>query len=157
MLGCSKSASGTGSNDAGDDAEDAAVVDSSLGDDAFFTDDLGLGDESTGGNCAVPDGTYLVTMTPSGDAGGSGCVPTTSTMTFPLPGNCMVNDQGMLPVCSIDFTCKQGGMGTTTTTDGYIQVYNGTFAGHESVQIVSTAVGMPVLSSCSYDTEYAKQ
>jgi hypothetical protein len=70
-----------------------------------------------------------------------------------------VTDQGMLPICSIDFTCTQSGMGTTTTTSGYIQVDSMTasYAGTETVQVVSTAVGMPTLSTCTYGTEYAKQ
>jgi hypothetical protein len=158
LSGCNHSSTAA-DNDAGDASDDDAAVDSGgivIVLDATTGEDVTFDDAPTG-NCALPDGTYTVTMTPMGDAGSPGCVPTTSTITFPLSTACSVTDQGMLPVCSISFSCTQGGMGSTTTTDGYIQVADGSYAGYETVQVVSTAVGMPILSTCSYGTEYAKQ
>jgi len=165
LSGCnhSSTAADNDAGDASDDADDDAavdgggitiVLDATTGEDVTF-------DDSPTGNCAIPNGTYLVTLTPMGDAGGTGCVPMTSTVTFPLSTACSVTDQGMLPVCSIDFSCTQSGMGTTTTTDGYVQVANpvtdGGYAGYENVQVVSTAEGMPILSTCAYGTTYTMQ
>jgi hypothetical protein len=168
LVAC-KQSSPAESNDAGDaasgDSGASSAIDSSLGvgDDATTGGaDAAIFDDVATGNCTVPDGTYVITMTPSGDAGGPGCVATTSTLTLPIsPGDsglsCTLMPDGMLPVCTLDFWCTQDGAGTTISTNGYIQVVNTSYAGHETVQVVSTMVGMPTLSTCSYTTEYAKQ
>ena len=160
MVACTKHPSTAGADDAGDDAGDASSFDAGplFGDDSAILegdDSSSPGDAATG-DCAVPDGTYLVTMTPAGDAGGgSGCVATSSTVTFPLSGACNVTPDGMLPVCTVDFSCTQNtGSSTSTTTEGYVQVYNGSYVGYETVQVVSTMVGMPTLSTCAYNTTY---
>jgi hypothetical protein len=159
LVACTKHPSAAGADDAGDDADDSSAVDSGslFGDDsAIVVGDDSSSDDAATGNCAVQDGTYVVTMTPAGDAGGgSGCVPTSSVVTFPLSSACNVNPDGMLPVCTVDFSCVQStASSTSTTTEGYVQVYNGSYVGYETVQVVSTMVGMPTLSMCSYNTKY---
>jgi hypothetical protein len=167
LVACSKHTESTAGSDAGDAAGDdtGAAIDGSLGggDDAATADELTFDDVATG-NCAIPDGTYMVTATLSGDAGSPSCMGFTSTVTFPLPTGsadgglaCSTTADGTLPVCTVDFSCTQDGAGTTISTSGYIQVVDSSYAGYETVQEVSTMIGMPTLSTCSYSLEYAKQ
>jgi hypothetical protein len=176
LLACTKHTSSSDNPDSGDasgdDASDSSTFDTSLGgggDDATGDEfDEDAGDVATG-NCAVPPGTYAVTMTLIADAGTStaNCASSTTTLSFPLPmatvdGGlaCNVMADGTLPVCTIAFTCTQGGPGTTLASTGYVQVDEvgaTSLLGYESVETTSTAVGMPVLSTCTYNLTYVLQ
>jgi hypothetical protein len=174
LVSCSNSSNSTGNPDSGSaSGDDAATIDSSinLGDDV--AEEVPVEDSTLSGNCEVPNGKYTLTMTPTGDAGGwddggegeggNPCVVMTSTVTFPLKMGedsgleCNLSPDGSLPSCTIDFNCTQTYASTTATTIGYIQVYNSSYTGYESVQLNENAVGMQGIYACNYNLSYVKQ
>jgi len=160
VASCSKS-NQSGNADAGDDdgGSDSGVFDTSLGDDVVLGDDVFIGDDSSSANCEIPDGLYMVTLTPASDAGdgGQGCTTTMTTLMWP-PGvggdggtHCTLTPDGMTPSCTIDFFCTQRGATLTTTSQGYIEVYQTSYTGYETVTINENSVGMQQLQQCTYD------
>ncbi len=173
VVSCSKS-NQSGNADAGDDAgggADSGVLDTGLGDDAFIGDDvLIIGDDSSSAYCEIPQGPYTLTLTPASDAGSGGdagaCTPMTSTIDWPLGGmsdgglhslNCSLTPDGMPPSCAIHFDCSLRGDTTTTTSQGYVYVFQTTYSGLETVTIDDNAPGMQQLSKCTYDMTLVHQ
>ncbi len=158
VASCSKS-NQSGNADAGEDdgGSDSGALDTSLGDDVVIGDDVFMGDDSS--PCEIPDGLYMVTLTPASDAGdgGQGCTTTMTTLMWP-PGvggdggtQCTLMPDGVTPVCTIDFYCTQRGATLTTTSQGYIGVYQTSYTGYETVTITENSVGMQQLQQCAYD------
>jgi hypothetical protein len=166
VASCSKS-NQAGNSDAGDDdgGSDSAI-DTSLGDDVVIGDDVFIGDDSSPANCTIPDGLYTVTQTPQGDAGdldegGPPCTAMTSTVVYPLGSggdggtSCTLTPDGMTPSCTIDFYCTQTGATTDSVIQGYIQVFQTSYEGFETVTVTSNAVGLQQLSQCNYTLSFA--
>jgi hypothetical protein len=141
----------------------------SAGDDAEATDALDLADSSPGSStgppgaaCAVPDGTYTVTATPSSDSG-AGCIASTATITFPPPppsdagASCLYASSGSLPVCAVTFSCIDDDGTQTTNTSGFIEVIASSFAGAETQVVTADADASEPLSTCTFDLTYAAQ
>jgi hypothetical protein len=149
----------------GDDSSNPASEGlGSPGDDAEPEDAIDFADSSpTGptGECAVPDGTYAVTATPSSDSGGP-CSASTSTVTFPVPASdgaaaCIYTSSGSLPVCAITFSCTVDDGSETTNTSGFIEVIGSSFAGAETQLVTSDADASSPLSTCDFNLTYAPQ
>lgn len=163
VASCSKS-NQNGNADAGDDSGGSdSSVDTGLGDDSFIGDDvLIVGDDSSNTDCGIPDGPYTVTLTAASDAGGgddagAGCTTTTMSLTWPWGSGgdggtqCTLTPDGMTPSCTIDFYCTQRGTTTTTTSQGYIEVYQTSYSGYETVTVNDNAAGMQQVSQCTYN------
>jgi hypothetical protein len=166
VASCSKSTQ-SGNADA-DGGNDSGVLDTSLGDDAFIGDDVFIGDDSSPANCEIPDGLYTVTLTPASDAGGggdagAGCTTTTMSLTWPWGAGgdggtlCTLTPDGMTPSCTIEFDCTQRGTTTTTKSQGYIEVYQTSYSGYETVTVNDNAIGMQQLSQCTYNMALVHQ
>jgi hypothetical protein len=171
---CSSS-SASSTSDAGPPESKDASVDVGPNDDVFVpTEDVVtvILDGATA-TCEVAAGSYLITGTPTGDAGmgleGGACAPLTTTITFPLPTtfpattptggklDCTLQSSGMLPNCGIDFDCIDTEPTTTTESTGFIIVQGSSYIGNESVTVTSNSSGMQQLSMCTYATKYTKQ
>ena len=148
---------------------DASQHDSSSGassgifmNDAMGDDVLNFGDatgSSSGSDCAIPNGTYAVTATPSADAGPS-CSASTSTITFPMShvdGGpvCSYTPNGSPPSCAVTFICTSSTMTDTTTASGFINVFGSSIAGTETV-VVTDMITAKVVSTCDFTLSYVK-
>jgi hypothetical protein len=146
-------------DDGGDGGDDSGNPGYPLGDDAANGDELFQQfDAFTGGEagapCSMPNGNYAQTLTwePDGGEGDSGgaCanlpdVPMTSTFTYPPPFHgandgspygCVYKIDGTLPICDFFFTCLYDDGTTTTRLTGNIDVFNGTYGGTASAEIL---------------------
>ena len=146
---------------------DASGHDSSGSSSGVFVDDatggdaptFGDGSGSSGGDCAIPSGTYTVTATPSGDAGLS-CTGSTSTITFPtshVDGGpfCSYIPSGSPPACAVSFSCTSTSGGDATIASGFIEVLDSSIGGSETVVVTDTAT-THVISNCAFTLAYAK-
>lgn len=166
VASCSSSNQSGGGGDAGEDASEDTFSGFDTGlviPDSTIGEEVDLEDGSSPANCFIPNGTYVLTQTPASDAGDAGDCPTmTSTVTFPMPAGdggtqCTYTPDGMTPSCTIDFICTQRGATTTATSQGYIQVYDTSYGGYETVTITDNSVGMQQVSQCAYNLSYVSQ
>jgi hypothetical protein len=146
----SSTPAGEGLGSLGDDAEPEAAAD--------FAES---GPTGATGECAVPDGTYTVSATPSSDSGGP-CSASTSTVTFPVPASdgaaaCLYTSSGSLPVCAITFSCTVDDGSETTNTSGFIEVIGSSFAGAETQVVTADADASSPLSTCDFNLTYTPQ
>jgi hypothetical protein len=177
ILACSKKSYSNDNGDSGDAGDDG---------DAPFAFDVGgggIGDGSgsfessldeTGvdggqGPCALPNGSYTVTATPTEDSGPN-CPSWTATIGFPPtqeadgaalclggPGAGYWNADGELPACTIDFTCSSDNGENTTQTSGSIVVLEGSYAGTSESQVYSDLDASVPLYTCVFHLDYASK
>lgn len=168
------------SNSASDDNEDAG--DAGDDGDAFGGFDVGggvVGEDANdfpetysfsndGGPCALANGVYTVTATPTDD-GGANCPAWTSTITFAAdqadaPGACIGgpgtgewSSDGELPACTVNFSCSSDNGVNSTQTTGQIVVLEGSYAGTVTSQVYSDADASSSLYTCVYHLDYTQQ
>lgn len=157
----------------GDDAGDAnAGFDSGLPPlDAFFPpiDAFTPGDGAQD-TCSMTDGAYTETLTWQPDAGegdsGAACQSKTATFDYPPPFHppndgstygCVYTQEGSAPICSIHFNCKEDDGTYTTLRTGDIQVFNGTYGGHETDEVLLDGIDGGALFLCEYQLDFTHQ
>lgn len=178
-LACSRKSYSDDNGDAGDSGDE--------GSDAPFSFDVGGGgvgdgsgsfessldetgvEDGGGGPCALPNGTYTVTATPTDDSGPQ-CPAWSSTVSYPPsqdsdgaaaclggPGIGYWSADGELPVCAVAFTCSSDNGENTTQTSGSIGIIEGSYAGTAESQVYSDLDASVPLYTCVFHLDYAEQ
>ncbi|HEY1696483.1 MAG TPA: hypothetical protein VGG39_30185 [Polyangiaceae bacterium] len=168
-----------GADDAGDEGDgggdgyDAGLPplgdDSSSGDELFTQFDAFTGGEA-GAPCTIASGTYTETITWQPDAGagdsGAACQSSTTSFTWPKPllgpadgspYGCIYTADGTLPICDFYFSCLSDDGTYTIRTTGNIDVFNGSYGGHQSEEVLLDGADGGALFTCEYQLEFTPQ
>ncbi|HEY6460314.1 MAG TPA: hypothetical protein VIY73_09185, partial [Polyangiaceae bacterium] len=73
------------------------------------------------------------------------------------PYGCIYTADGTLPICDFYFSCLQDDGTTTIRTTGNIDVFNGSYGGHQSEEVLLDGVDGGALFTCEYQLEFTPQ
>ena len=126
-----------------------------------------------GSTCSMPNGAYTETIAWQPDAGegdsGGGCatlVKSPTTFSYPPPFHppndgspygCVYTQEGDLPICGLHFSCKEDDGTYTYRTTGDIQVFNGSYGGQQSIEVLLDGVDGGALYLCEYQLDFTHQ